>query len=255
ERVVSHVAARWRTVALGSPELWATIDARGRPEHQRALLQWYLAKSEGRPLDVRIALSKECWTGGVGPLLVADVLAEAPRLRSLSVRADFLGADAAVRVLLRSVYAPRLEHLTFIFLEQPPSDLDIVLAQDFSPVVFTGGAPQLAVLRLQHVEQALFPPLAGVTTLHLEEYTCAPMAYGRFCALLRALPALANLSVYGDVVASWPATADLYLPGLRSLRIASSEQAGRMLMAFGARALGSLFLKDVRDLALTVLWD
>ncbi|KAJ7690625.1 hypothetical protein B0H17DRAFT_580971 [Mycena rosella] len=254
ERVVSHVSAHWRGVALCSPELWAAIDAHGSAENQRELLHWYLSKSAGHPLDVRIALSQESWAGGAGPLLLADVLADATRLRSLSIHADFLGADAAVRALCRSVCAPRLERLTFIFLEQPLSDLDIIVAEDFSPAVFTGGAPQLAVLRLQHLEQALFPPLEGVTTLHLEEYTCPPMAYSRFCALLRALPALANLSVYGDVVASWSATADIRLPQLRSLRVARSAQAGRMLLSLDARALTSLFLKDIRDAALTAFW-
>ncbi|KAJ6558533.1 hypothetical protein DFH09DRAFT_1279941 [Mycena vulgaris] len=254
ERVVAHVAARWRAVALRSPELWATVDAKGHPEHQCALLRWYLVHSAGRPLDVRLTLSQESWVAGVGPRLLADVLSEVPRLRSLSIRADFPRADAAVRALCRNVCAPRLERLTFIFLEQPPSDLDIIVAEDFLPVVFNGGVPQLTVLRVQHLEHALFPPLAGVTTLHLEEYTCPPMTYTRFRALLRALPALANLSVYGDVVAAWPASADLRLPQLRSLRSASNAQMGSMLLALDADALTSLFLKDARDGALAALW-
>ncbi|KAJ7124945.1 hypothetical protein C8R44DRAFT_734291 [Mycena epipterygia] len=262
ERVVSHVAARWRTIALSNPDLWATIEL--HPEHQRALLKWYLANSAGRPLDIRLGLSQESWDSGAGRLLLADVLAEAPCLRRLAIRADFPGADAAVRAMCQRVCAPRLEHLSFIVLElehlartcleYPQTDLDAIVDEDFSPVVFTGGAPRLAVVRLQHVERALFPPLGGVTTLHLEEYTCPRMTYSRFRALLHALPALANLSIYGDLVASWPSTADVTLPQLRSLRSASNAQAGRMLLALDARALTSLFLKDVRDTALAPLW-
>ncbi|KAJ7188503.1 hypothetical protein C8R46DRAFT_1054898, partial [Mycena filopes] len=62
-------------------------------------------------------------------------------------------------------------------------------------------------------------------------------------AFLYALPALANLSIYGDMVAheSWP---ELYLPGLRSLRSASNAQLGRLLVALNAPALESLVLKD-----------
>ncbi|KAJ7078876.1 hypothetical protein B0H15DRAFT_528138 [Mycena belliarum] len=251
ERVVSQVASRWRTVSLGNPELWATIDVRGHAEKQRALLQWYLNNSAGCPLDVRLALSQESWSAGV----LEDILNEAPRLRSLSIRADFEGAEAAVRALCKSVCAPHLEHLTFIFLEQPPPILDLVLEADFSPVVFTGGVPQLSVVRLQHVERVLFPPLTGVTTLHLEEYTCPPMAYNCFCALLRALPVLANLSVYGNAVEAWPASPALRLPCLRSLRVSSNEEAGRMLLAFDTPALTSLFLKNVRDIALVALWN
>jgi hypothetical protein len=248
ERVISHVAVRWRDVALGRPELWSSINARVHPEHQRELLQWYLAHADGCSLDIRITLSHENWNTD-GQLLLADVLAEAPRLRGLSIRADFPNADAAVRAACKHLYAPLLEHLSFISLDQPHSFRDcsdIIYAEDFKPLIFTGGVPSLAVLRLQHLEVALYPPLRGVTTLHLEEYQCPQMAFTRFLALLRAFPALVNLSLYGDMVEKWPTAGGLYLPQLRSLRSASNGQVGRMLLALDAPALDSLVLKDVR---------
>ncbi|KAJ6593669.1 hypothetical protein B0H19DRAFT_1056173 [Mycena capillaripes] len=248
ERVISHVAVRWRVVALGRPELWSSIDARVRPEYQRELLHWYLGHSEGRPLDVHITLSRENWDPE-GQLLLADVLAEANRLRCLSIRIDFPGADAAVRKACRGLRAPLLEHLSFISLEQPLSfrdRSDIILAADFGPVVFTGGLPRLAVLRLQHLEHAIYPPLTRVTTFHLEEYHCPPMASSRFVEFLREMPALENLSLYGDMVAVWPAAGRIPLPRLRSLRSASNEQVGHMLLALDTPALESLVLKDVR---------
>ncbi|KAJ7251808.1 hypothetical protein B0H12DRAFT_1118948 [Mycena haematopus] len=247
ERVVSQVAVRWRVVALGLPELWSSVDARVHPQHQRALLDWYLAHSDRRPLDVSISLSKENWDPE-GQLILADVLAEARRLRRLSIRADFLGADAAVRTACRYLCAPLLEHLSFISLEVPHSwrdATDYIYEEDFAPVVFTRGVASLKVLRLQHLQNAMYPPLGGVTTLHLEEYQCPPMAYTRFVALLHALPALANLSLYGDVVASWPAAGALCVPRLRALRCAAGDQ-GRMLAALDAPVLTSLTLKDVR---------
>ncbi|KAJ7874714.1 hypothetical protein B0H14DRAFT_2238391, partial [Mycena olivaceomarginata] len=246
ERIVSQVAVRWRVVALGLPDLWSSVDARARPEHQRALLEWYLAHSEGRPLDVSISLSQENWNTE-GKLILADVLAEASRLRRLCIRADFLGADAAVQDACRYLCAPMLEHLSFISLEPPLSwrePDDYIYEENFSPVVFTRGVGRLAVLRLQHLENALYPPLRNVTTLHLEEYRSPPMAYTRFLALLKALPALANLSLYGNVVASWPVAGALHLPRLPSLRSASNDQQARMLNALDAPVLDSITLKD-----------
>ncbi|KAJ7782893.1 hypothetical protein B0H16DRAFT_1494764 [Mycena metata] len=247
ERVVAHVAVRWRVCALGLPELWSSIDAHVHPQHQRALLQWYLAHSAERPLDVRIGLSQETWNTGEGRQLLADVLMQESRLRSLSIRADFLGADDALRVALRNIRAPLLDHLSFILLEQHESDPDdIIVGTDFAPTVFKHGVPRLSVLRLQHLKNALYPPLNSVTTLHLEEYHCPPMSSARLKALLHALPALVNLSLYGDMVAhrSWP---ELYLPRLRSLRSASNAQIGRLLSALDAPALDSLVLKDVHS--------
>ncbi|KAF7362081.1 hypothetical protein MVEN_00553700 [Mycena venus] len=250
EQVVSQVAVRWRVVALGLPDLWSSVDARVRPEHQRALLEWYLDHSEGRPLDVSISLSQEDWHTE-GELVLAEVLAEAPRLRCLSIRADFPGADAAVRDACMYLRAPMLEHFSFISLDVPQALTlldpgDHIYEENFAPVVFTRGVARLKVLRLQHMPKALYPPLRGVTTLHLEEYQCPPMACTRLLALLRALPALANLSLYGDVIASWPAEGALHLPCLRSLRSASSDQAGHMLLALNAPILDSLTLKDVK---------
>ncbi|KAF8170237.1 hypothetical protein K438DRAFT_1854271 [Mycena galopus ATCC 62051] len=247
EWVVSQVAVRWRVVALGLPELWSSVDARVRPTHQRALLEWYLAHSSGRPLDVRISLSQENWDPE-GQLLLAAVLAEAQRLRRLSIRVDFLAADAAVREACRRLCAPLLEHFSFISLELPYSwrePDDHIYEEDFTPVVFTRGVARLAVLRLQHLQGAMYPPLGGVTTLHLEEYHCPAMAYTRFHALLRVLPALANLSLYGTVVAGWPAAKTLSLPNLRALRCAGSDQVGSMLVALDAPGLEELTLKDV----------
>ncbi|KAJ7128910.1 hypothetical protein C8R43DRAFT_1209548 [Mycena crocata] len=223
ERVISHVDTRWRAVALRDPVLWTAIDAR-HSAHKRAVLQWYLAHAAGRPLDIRISLTQDADNAA---LLLADVLAHGPRLRSLAIRADFPRAEEVVRNACASVWAPRLEHLSLIFLDQPLSALDIVVDEDLSPSVFERGVPKLAVLRLQHVEHGLFPPLHGITTLHLEEYTAAPMGFGRFRALLNTMPALANLSLYGDVVLSWPGKGGLHLPHLRS------------------RTSGSLVLKDI----------
>ncbi|KAJ7668425.1 hypothetical protein DFH06DRAFT_938960, partial [Mycena polygramma] len=247
ERVVSQVAVLWRVVALGRPELWSSINARVRPEYQREVLRWYLAHSEGLPLDVHITLSRENW-GTEGQLLLAEVLAEASRLRCLSIRADFPSAEDAVGKACKHLSMPLLERFSFISLDQPHTfrdRSDFIIAADFFPLVFLNGAPRLAVLRLQHLENALYPPLTHITTLHLEEYQCPPMVCRRLLELFSAMPALVNLSLYGDMIASWPAAGQLQLPHLRSLRSASNEQVGSMLLALNAPVLDSLVLKDV----------
>ncbi|KAJ6497857.1 hypothetical protein C8R45DRAFT_142386 [Mycena sanguinolenta] len=247
ERVVSQVAVRWRVVALGLPELWSSVDARVRPDHQRALLEWYLAHAEDRPLDVSISLSQENWDTE-GKKILRMVLAELWRLRRLAIRTDFLAGEAAVREACRHHAAPLLEHLSIISLELPPSlrdPSDWIYDETFRPVVFTRSVPRLAVLRLQHLQDAAYPPLGGVTTLHLEEYHCPPMAHSRLVALLRAMPALVNLSLYGDIVANWPAEGALDVPRLRSLRCAVRRGEGRMFEALNAPVLEELTLKHV----------
>ncbi|KAK7057419.1 hypothetical protein R3P38DRAFT_1172680 [Favolaschia claudopus] len=249
ERIVSQVAVRWRVVALGLPELWSSVDARVRAEHQRALLEWYLAHSEDRPLYVSICLSKENWDVE-GKLVLADVLAEVLRLRRLCIRTDSLQVEAAVLEACRMLHAPILEHLSYISLEVPHSfrePEDYICEENFRPVIFKHGVPNLKVLRLQHLEKALYPPLQSVTTLHLEEYNCPAMVHSRFVALLHALPALAHLSLYGSVIADWPVAGTLHLPHLHSLRVASTNQAGRMLLALDAPVLEFITLKDVRS--------
>ncbi|KAJ7502811.1 hypothetical protein B0H11DRAFT_1986460 [Mycena galericulata] len=246
ERVVSYVSPHWRTVALGCPDLWAIIDVRTPTLHQGTKLRWYLAHSAAHLVDIRLALSQETWYKGAGRLLLAAVLAEAPRLRRLALRADFSGADYAVRSACANLCAPHLEQLSLIFLAQPPREFDLVESHNFAPVLFAGGAPNLAMLRVQHLEETMFPPLGGVTTLHLEEYICAPMSFGRFRGLLDALPALVHLSLYGDVVEVWPTTGTLHLPQLRSLRGSATYMTGRVLSVLDAPALESLVLKDVR---------
>ncbi|KAJ6603133.1 hypothetical protein B0H10DRAFT_2079509 [Mycena sp. CBHHK59/15] len=249
--VLAHVAACWRKVAFAAPELWTDIDACGQ---QFEALRWCLERSGGCLVDVRLSLSQENWAAGVGPLLLAEVVSQAMRLRRLSILADFVGADKAVRVACGRLCAPHLEHLSFVFLEQLPWNQDFIQEFDFSPVVFAGGVPKLAVLRLQHAELPTFPPLRSVTALHLEEYTCPPMSFHCFCALLDELPALAKLSIYGDLVTSWSRTADIYLPHLRSLRSSSNARVGNMLLSLHAPALESLVLKNYRAVELTGLW-
>ncbi|KAJ6602946.1 hypothetical protein B0H10DRAFT_1958017 [Mycena sp. CBHHK59/15] len=156
ERVVSHVAAGWRTVRpLGRHR-------RPRhPTHQRALLQWYIAHSAGRALDVRIALSQDTWDA---ELLLAEVLVHAPRLRRLSIRAGGRGSTCGVRT------APRTTAL-----DQPPSDLDLIVEADFAPVVFMGGAAQLGGAAPGSTSST-----RAVRRHDAASYICAPMAYGRF---------------------------------------------------------------------------
>ncbi|KAJ6540101.1 hypothetical protein B0H10DRAFT_2245300 [Mycena sp. CBHHK59/15] len=156
ERVVSHVAAGWRTVRpLGRHR-------RPRhPTHQRALLQWYIAHSAGRALDVRIALSQDTWDA---ELLLAEVLVHAPRLRRLSIRAGGRGSTCGVRT------APRTAAL-----DQPPSDLDLIVEADFAPVVFMGGAAQLGGAAPGSTSST-----RAVRRHDAASYICAPMAYGRF---------------------------------------------------------------------------
>ncbi|KAF7375966.1 hypothetical protein MSAN_00011200 [Mycena sanguinolenta] len=253
ERVVSQVAVRWRVVALGLPELWSSVDARVRPDHQRTLLEWYLTHAENRPLDVSISLSQENWDTE-GKEILRMVLAEVRRLRRLAIRTDFLAGDTAVREACQYVCAPVLEHLSLISLEVPRSRRDpgdYIYDEDFGTMVFTRGLPRLAVLRLQHLEGAAYPPLDSVTTLHLEEYHCPPMAHTRLSALIRAMPALVNLSLYGCVVANWPMEGALYVPHLRALRCALRGGERRMLDALNAPVLEELTLKDVRA---TELW-
>ncbi|KAJ7647528.1 hypothetical protein FB45DRAFT_893669 [Roridomyces roridus] len=243
ERSISQVEHRWRAIALACPSLWTGIDVDSTEQ-----FQWYCKHSADRLLDVRLWLSQENWESG----LLAAVLEELPRLRLLAIRADFSEADAALHDACARLSAPQLAHLSLILLAQPPRTLDLVEIQSRAPLIFNGGVPNLKVLRVQHTElkQPLLPPLRGITTLHLEEYICAPMSFTCFQSMLAELPSLAHLSLYGDVVATWPAPGTLHLPTLRSLRSAATPNWGRMLLALDAPLLDSLVLKDLSSTGL-----
>ncbi|KAJ7287384.1 hypothetical protein C8J57DRAFT_1014040, partial [Mycena rebaudengoi] len=254
ESVVAQVAPKWRKVALEEPGLWTDIDAvRVRLDQQLALLRWYLDKSDGHPVDIRLDLSQEGWDVGVGRLLLDEVVSQTERLRRLSIRADFAGADNVVRRALHSRNAPHLQHLSLIFLEQHEYDPDVVFdTRDFHrPEIFTLGAPLLATLRLQHTEIPMLPPLHAITQLHLEEYSCPPMSHARLAALLHALPLLAHLSIYGAIITTigkptWFASNPIHLPRLRSLRSSANPHVSALFLSLNAPALSSLVLKNLR---------
>ncbi|KAJ6583806.1 hypothetical protein B0H10DRAFT_1961972 [Mycena sp. CBHHK59/15] len=218
ERVVSHVAAGWRTVRpLGRHR-------RPRhPTHQRALLQWYIAHSAGRALDIRIALSQDTWDA---ELLLAEVLVHAPRLHRLSIRAGGRGSTCGVRT------APRTAAL-----DQPPSDLDLIVEADFAPVVFMGGAAQLGGAAPGSTSST-----RAVRRHDAASYICAPMAYGRF-------------SMHDHVVAGagGPPPPAPALAALRGERITGAHAAGagraRADVAGAQRRL-----RRVREVIFLALW-
>ena len=247
EVIVSHVSSRWRSVSINTPPIWSTIDTRDSPPLD--LLNEYMRRSKGCPLDIRLDLSQTLWLAN-GPALLDLIVESADRWRRLSITSDFQAAGEIICGRFSGLLVPLLEHFSIIFLDVPK--LPYFLSdRHFYPQIFKSGAPSLSVVRLQNIGMHLLrPPLASITTLHLEEFNHALMSYSRFCAMIEAMPNLTNLSIYGKFVAVWPRNlteSEIRMPALRSLRSCENESLGGLLLAISAPRLESLVLRNVGD--------
>ncbi|KAF8893854.1 hypothetical protein BD779DRAFT_1669382 [Infundibulicybe gibba] len=255
ELACSHVSTRWRTVALSTPSMWSVIDMKAYPSHGLEMFRTYLQRSGDALLDIRITLSQESYEHEGYALLVA-IEACVHRWRWLSLQADFADANKILSSRFAPLCPPHLESLSVICLntlDRPESPVEPEPTGPFRQRIFLGGAPQLSTLRIQNPELGwLQPPLAFITTLHLEDYRYGPMSFGRFALLISSVPALTHLSMYGNFVSAWSGI--IHLPQLVSLRTSSNEQLGPFLLGLSAPNLHSLVIRDLAEHHMKPFW-
>lgn len=256
EVVVSHVTTYFRAVAIDNPALWSRIDV--SPQLSKDELAVYLDRSKRYPLDLHLYLKDV--DDMVSNEMVDILFSQMDRWLRFSVESDFERDDNPVLARLVDSSAPLLEHLSISVADRDPTNISTIV--NSYPQTLRGGAPRLSFVRLGGLSLYFFrPPLANVTTLHIDQTKDISMRYTEFRAILTAPRALVNLSVMGDILHStdsWvsPNGELINLPALRALRIGGN--AGKVycgiLLGIRAPSLESLVLKDVLDQDLDPIW-
>ncbi|KAL0573571.1 hypothetical protein V5O48_008385 [Marasmius crinis-equi] len=219
----SHVCGRWRTVAIGTPLLWADIRVLVTFKHATILdakldrLDTYLKRSNNRKLDLRMEVN--------GHIQLEPFLSSLSRhihrcRRLVFAISNYPSPAHALLSHLSQAEAPVLEHLSIHFpcsrlYAYPKTQFDAIL-----PNILQEGAPLLQFLRVTGTAGHLQPPLSRVTTLHLDGSEMNDLSFRQFRDLLQNTTCLENLSlnqvwvniVPGDILS-------ISVPHLRSLRV------------------------------------
>jgi hypothetical protein len=146
----THVCRRWRSLALGSPTLWAAPLLRWSVEAAETML----ARAQKAPLKIFLAMRKTNMT------LVNWVLQESGQIKHLRLHGGV--RDLVTALTAHSHPAPLLETLRLtIYLEHPPAIIP--------PDIFNSHAPRLRIVELQNCTFGPMrcPLLANVTHLAL----------------------------------------------------------------------------------------
>lgn len=261
ELLVSHVCSYFRDIAIGTPSLWTGIFIAPTTKPEKLLT--YIARSLGCGLDLRVDMSG--WaSSALGRYAMMEMInfvsAQSHRWRRLSIAAAGESEDNSIVMILCSRNAPALEYLSICVDNVEHVDEGVVRKNACEPRIFSQGAPRLSFVRLRGLAIYLFrPPLQELTTLHLDQTKALPMRFSMFRDIVTLSPALAHLSLYGDIIGNepWSGRALIILPALRSLRICgiSGRVYGGALQAIDAPQLESLVLKDLHEHDLDGLWD
>jgi hypothetical protein len=244
---MSHVSSHFRNVALGTHNLWRSIDIHIQSKESIAA---YLSRSNGCGLWVRLARRL---ANANGRAKLDITLPHVYRYRRLVIDTINEETDNPVIRRFHETSAPILEHLSVSVEEAEETAVARI-------GMLAGGAEQLSFVRLRGLAMSLFqPPLGMVTTLHLDQTLPLPIHFSTFLRILTASPSLAHLSVYGDIVSplAWAGAMNtIDLPNLRSLRICGIGGSiySNLLSNIDAPCLNSLVLKDAQEFDLESFW-
>lgn len=258
EILVSHVCSHWREVATGTPSLWTTIHCVTLRAYDNSMKHCavYLERSIPCLLDMRFYLTPPSCSPNVLSLLDM-IIANVGRWRRLSIVSDYEEVIRTIFSLFQPLHPPFLEHLS-IYPEHT-GDLPYDENNSKLPPIFTGSAPMLSFVRLAGFAMYLSPPpLAAVTTLHLDAIMDEPLSCRRLHFMLSMSPSLTHLSLLGVPIDAWPSNDPVIIevPTLRSLRIAAdTTTVYRVLSAILAPRLESLALRDTADNDTDFDWD
>ncbi|KAF8920245.1 hypothetical protein CPB85DRAFT_1274101 [Mucidula mucida] len=262
ELTLSHVSSIWREISLGTGTLWDRIYVRLPPVNisrhagvftrKMALFTMYLNRSQNCLLTIRLQVS-----GGYQWAEVLSVcIPHMWRCRELSLSVTHSIQDMQPAMeKLHSADARQLVRLS-VRIAHFHHHLHIQNQfQSITPSIFTAGAPMLNFVRLSGVAGPLQPPLANVTTLHIDGQHMSDLSLDQYRALLESAPQLVSLSL-ARVTLSSPHTPSarkipINLAHLRHLRVSGSEDDDEdfsphlLLAQLPLVLLRSLVLRDV----------
>ncbi|KAJ3811477.1 hypothetical protein F5876DRAFT_75781 [Lentinula aff. lateritia] len=240
---VSHVNARWRSVALNTGQLWTDFVV--QPGYSSESVETYFSRSKQCLLDIQL---RNCPETSITNNILSALFQDSNRWRSCIIEA---GLDSWTMNQIVPIAAPNLERVEFV-VEAPNR------ARRFGEIwqgrpVLNGGCPGLkeATLRGFALHFAR-PPLSSVTRLHLDYQGHLPLSYDEFRELLMNAPSLENFSINGVVIESTPhnhTRTVIVLPKLLRLGISSlhGQVYSGILLTVKAPLLQSLILEGAQD--------
>jgi hypothetical protein len=250
EVVVSHVTRHWRTIALGTPRIWAKIR---RYSSQKSLdsIAAYLQRSKAVPLDLSVDMGEGTDHQDHFTPFCQLINPHVNRWRRL--RVTYASWEDHRKWLQGMPLAcPRILQSIDIFLEKMG---DGIIRTPHT--IFPNGAPRLTSVRVKGVGWFCWmPPLRAVTTLCLDNDGVDHTLWTSFHELqvmFRHMSCLTHLIVSGDIAESWPPGVTIELVTLKSLDIRADpaeDDAGQisgLLLAISAPSLESLALRVVEE--------
>lgn len=249
--IIASVSRRWRSIALKTTALWANVYvAMARP---KCWPQLAIHKSGKRKLEITIdCRAPECPVTSDLDTFLDEVLPHVERWSAISVVADHCKVLETIGSRLATLAAPNLQEIRFTLTGRGPSgDQHITI-----PLLFAGGAPQLARVRVDSVALTWNSPiLTDLDTLDLRWlWSDTKLRYDQFHSLMKVSPTLTTLVLRGFYVQLLPATnyAAIHAPALRHLEI-SGDSVCAMLSLLVTPSLNSLLLANVDESEFRVL--
>ncbi|KAJ7359849.1 hypothetical protein DFH08DRAFT_417822 [Mycena albidolilacea] len=209
---VMLVCRRWYDIALGEPELWATIEI--SPAMTPAFFDAILSRSGVTPLSFRItSFGPEIFASRLlqQEISASQLLQQVGRLREV----DHRGAPQSIMDFTNALPRHRFPALRSLRLALDHSHWNTPQVPD---AMFDGRAPYLTTLELRYVD-ANWDLIHGLTGLSLAKQSGTPM--DQLLPMLQRSPALAHLNV-GHVTSTEGSPAPypvVSLPLLQSLCI------------------------------------
>ena len=230
---ISHVSRLWRNIALATYSLWSAIrvDCLCTGIGQLRMLELFIARSHGKPLDIAIDLVRDDDDDTWDDLCdqTETIFSLVPRWRSLRIFGNIREDVFNVLSPLRHVGAPILE--TFeVKIESSTGEPDNF---DEPLLLFQGGAPRLTHVEIDEISiTACQPPLSSLISLRLH-HPPIPYDADRYRYMLAASSNLTDLQLVGNVVnttqlyiIATSRTSSIKVPSLRSLTVSPSWSTG-----------------------------
>ena len=226
--LISHVCHRFREITAHTPLLWADICFGYGCIRSRELLELYLSRSHGYPLDIELCIIASRPFDPVTELLPI-LQRHVARWRRFSViSGDAYWSYGPMMEALRSLYAPRLEVLELSV------EWDFDYEGGFSNGILSGGTPVLSSVRLMGISLATgYPSLTSVTHLTIG---CVgepvQMPYRVVQCALTTASSLVKLVIWEDMhicIGDDKIDEPISIPSLLSFEILCFGRAGRLL--------------------------
>ena len=262
EVLTTQICSYFRQVSLATPSMWTSIEMGAGCSIDHIFNR--LERSGACDLNIRIESAAQDVPMRISVLdaIMDLILPHSRRWRSLCLRYTCEREAHSIVRRICAAAAPRLQILSLTVDDVSEADLTFCNRSVHWPHIFTEGTPGLKFVRLRGLSTQLFrPPLGAVVTLHLDQIRYLPLQYATLRDILTCSPSLANLSIYGDILApgSWPnqQVNTLNLLNLRSLRMfsQSGETYSGMMTLLNAPMLESLTLKSLQEHDLDELWN